>query len=562
MVFSVKKLLTTGMLKMAKILGGKNGLDNEIKGVTIIEAPDIVRFINGGEVLLTGLYAFKSCSIEIFEDYINQLARKNVSAIIVKRGRNVEFSDVKIDILVKFADEHNIPLLEVPFEISFRDIMSFIMEKLFNEEVTRLKYFKTTHDNFAALSLSLNSCENGTQRIIDVLAKLIGNPVGVFNYNKVCLATSSEDINTININDTAVPIETGFYTNFNYLKQKILINGEARNQYIIRLNTLGNMKIDLVITELERTIDTMDFIAIENAITEILHEGSRQYAISQLEKKFQNDIIYNMLNGKIRSKDQLIKSAGLLDMNIEGKYRVIVYGLQQDDEELDLSFEKKVQYTNILNNAILMYFENIQVQNNLDQVIVIEEVQQEEKGEEYREKIKGISEKVQKYMDRELKGLRVKAGIGKMVEGIINLPKSFKEAKDAFNFADVAIEVSNIGMSRIVLFSDLGIFKLLCNIEDTNMMSEFIPESLQKLYNYNKSQKEDLLMTLKTYLEKNQNLKKTAEKLYVHYKTAAYRIEKISEITGIDFNNHSEVLAVRIGFIVHKMMENHNSDII
>ena len=60
MIFSIRQLLTTETLKMAKILGGKEGLNNEIKGVTIIEAPDIVKFINGGEVLLTGLYAFKS----------------------------------------------------------------------------------------------------------------------------------------------------------------------------------------------------------------------------------------------------------------------------------------------------------------------------------------------------------------------------------------------------------------------------------------------------------------------------------------------------------------------
>ena len=103
---------------------------------------------------------------------------------------------------------------------------------------------------------------------------------------------------------------------------------------------------------------------------------------------------------------------------------------------------------------------------------------------------------------------------------------------------------------------------MLCQIEDTNTLLEYIPQSLQKLYNYKKTQRDDLLLTLKTYLERNQNLKKTAKDLYIHYKTAAYRIDKIITITGIDFENPSEVLAVRIGFIVHKMMENLNSDII
>ena len=39
------------------------------------------------------------------------------------------------------------------------------------------------------------------------------------------------------------------------------------------------------------------------------------------------------------------------------------------------------------------------------------------------------------------------------------------------------------------------------------------------------------------------------------YKTAVYRIEKIEKITGIDFDNANEVLAVRIGLVVYKMIE-------
>ena len=46
------------------------------------------------------------------------------------------------------------------------------------------------------------------------------------------------------------------------------------------------------------------------------------------------------------------------------------------------------------------------------------------------------------------------------------------------------------------------------------------------------------------------------------YKTAAYRIEKIAKITGIDFDNANEVLAVRIGLVVYKMIVNYNKDFI
>ena len=42
----------------------------------------------------------------------------------------------------------------------------------------------------------------------------------------------------------------------------------------------------------------MDCIAAESAITALRFEFSRQYAVTELEKKFQNDIMHNILNGR------------------------------------------------------------------------------------------------------------------------------------------------------------------------------------------------------------------------------------------------------------------------
>ena len=110
MGLTVRELLLAEEMKDIKVLAGDRGLDKEIKGVTIIEAPDIVKFIDGGEVLLTGLYAFRSCTVDEFRTYINELSRKSVSALVLKRGRKVENADTKIELLFAFAQEHNIPV--------------------------------------------------------------------------------------------------------------------------------------------------------------------------------------------------------------------------------------------------------------------------------------------------------------------------------------------------------------------------------------------------------------------------------------------------------------------
>lgn len=556
MGFSVNDLLLAEELKDAKILGGKEGLDRQIKGVTIIEAPDIVKFINGGEVLLTGLYAFRSCSVEEFQKYINELTKKSVSALIMKRGRKVENADIKIELLLEFANTHGIPVLEVPFEISFRDIMSRIMERLFNEEVTRLKYFKTTHDNFAALALSPDSGNRGADNILDVLAKLIHNPVAVFNQNLSCLAATEDAARVLTISEDARTFEPGIYSSYTYLRQE----GEEP-QCLIQVKMSFREKIYLVVTERNQALDVMDFIAADSAITALRFEFSRQYAVTELEKKFQNDIMHNILNGKIHSIGELQKNTTLLGVDINGSYRVIVFGMANESMTKG-DFKAKVKDTNVLSQAIVHYIKDAKIQNDLDKIVVIQAVDKEQTQEEYRREIKKIVESVQEDVSMHNKHLKVKAGVGKVVDGIIHLPESFKEANEAFMFVDVAGELSEEGSPQAMLFSDLGIFKLLCQLEDPSMLLEYVPEGLQKLYNYKKPQRDDLIVTLKTYLDRNQNLSKTAQELYVHYKTAAYRIEKITKITGIDFDNANEVLAVRIGLVVYKMIENYNKDFI
>lgn len=434
MGLTVRELLLAEEMKDIKVLAGDRGLDKEIKGVTIIEAPDIVKFIDGGEVLLTGLYAFRSCTVDEFRTYINELSRKSVSALVLKRGRKVENADTKIELLFAFAQEHNIPVLEVPFEVSFRDVMSLIMERLFNEEVTRLKYFKTTHDNFAALAIAPDSTGKGVDEILDVLSKLIRNPVAVYNQNLTCLAATDQAPREFAVSRDAVPFDPGTYSNYTYMRQK----GEVP-QCLIQVKMSFREKIYLVVTELNQPFGTMDCIAAESAITALRFEFSRQYAVTELEKKFQNDIIHNILNGKIHSMGELQKNTSLLGVDINGSYRVIVFGMTNESMARG-DFKAKVKDIDVLSDLIRSRISKAKIHNDLDKIVVIQEVEREQTQEEYRKSIKKIAEQVQADVARYNKYLKIKAGAGRVVDGIINLPESFKEANEAFMFVDVAGE--------------------------------------------------------------------------------------------------------------------------
>ncbi|MGN1141978.1 MAG: PucR family transcriptional regulator [Oliverpabstia sp.] len=548
MGLTVEELLKAEEFGKITLLCGEEGIKREIKGVTIIEAPDIVKFIDGGELLLTGLYAFKSSNLEEFRKYISELQKKEISGLVIKRGRRVEEAEKKIALLQEYAELFGIPLIEVPFEVSFQKIMSYVMERIFNEEVTRLKYFKTTHDNFSALMTRKK--ETSAEDILDMLCKLIRNPIALYNQNLSCYASAGKGNEPFTPEKNAERYNPGMITNYKYTRQ----TGEY-TQYIVHLRLNVGLKMFLVITEIESEFGLMDCIAIENAIIALQYAFSRKFAVSELEKKYQNDILNNILNGKVTSASELKKSTGLLGIDPDGYYRVIVCGVASEEKK-QKNLDEKLPYVNLLEEAVQFRMPNAKIQRDMDKVIGILPMDSELSQAECRKKLTDLREKVQEQVNRSDNKLSVKIGVGKMVKGIMNLQESYKEASDAFAFMDIAGEITEDGGSGLMMFSDLGIFKLLCQLNDPEQLLEYVPESLQKLYDYKKPQQDDLIETLRTYLNYNQNLSKTAQDLYVHYKTAAYRIEKIAKITGMDFNNANEMLAVRIGLVVYKMIEN------
>ena len=107
----------------------------------------------------------------------------------------------------------------------------------------------------------------------------------------------------------------------------------------------------------------------------------------------------------------------------------------------------------------------------------------------------------------------------------------------------------------VVHYSNLGFFQIFGEIDDMTELERYIPETLKKLYLYDDEHKGELITTLQTYLRNNQSIKKTAGAMYVHYRTVSYRLEKIKQISGINFDNADEVLAVSNGLIIYKMLK-------
>ncbi|OCA85846.1 hypothetical protein A8F94_13335 [Bacillus sp. FJAT-27225] len=547
MELKVRDILEMESLKGAVVLGGKNYIDNTIEGVTIMEAPDIAKWIKGGEVILTSLYSIRSFTDKEQKEFIAKLSEKGVSALIIKKV-GTEISSQLIDACEKCG----LPIIQLPREVLFVDVMYPIMGELFNNQVKKLQYYKEIHDRFTALSLA----DKGPDEIIGTLETLIGNPVALFDRNFRCIASTVPSLRTFQIIEKVHVYEQTAGIKFPHYRQIVKypeLENMIGHQIVVPIETLNHNKKYLLIGEMNKSLGELDLIAVENAATSLSLEFVKQFAVAEVEKKYKIDLIEELISGNIHSMEAIYEKANLIGWDLDGSFVAVLFKINHLTDSINQKNKRGFSDRNhlVVNEAIEHYLPDGIVANKSNLFIVLWKVEDTAANNpSWIKKVKKTSRDIQEFINRQVKDIIVQVGIGNAVHNVTEMSRSYKEANDALDLG----ETIN-GLESITAFSELGIFRLLRHIEDPTVLIQFVPPSLRALLSYQQANQADLLKTLQTFLECNQNAAQTAKILYIHYKTVVYRLERIKEITGMDFEDSEEMLSVRIGLKIYEFLQ-------
>lgn len=135
-------------------------------------------------------------------------------------------------------------------------------------------------------------------------------------------------------------------------------------------------------------------------------------------------------------------------------------------------------------------------------------------------------------------GNAVRIGISNDVPSTSQIPAAYREAELAF-------EMSNVSQ-RVVQFSDVPVRQLLLHFAKDDLQ-RILPAWAKLFLNADHKSGGALIATLKAYADANMNVLKAAEILSVHPNTIYSRMEKISELSGLDaksFKSLTELLIV------------------
>lgn len=148
---------------------------------------------------------------------------------------------------------------------------------------------------------------------------------------------------------------------------------------------------------------------------------------------------------------------------------------------------------------------------------------------------------------REGKNWNLRIGIGSMVQGL-------EQQKNNFHNAVSALELAKKLDKQIIYYDDLGIYKLLMEIEDTQTLKEYYGNTIEKLERYDEENDTRLVEILHTYLLNNGSPNLVAEKLFLHRNTVNNQLKKIHKITGYNPLELEDKMKLYLGFYIRNIL--------
>lgn len=120
---------------------------------------------------------------------------------------------------------------------------------------------------------------------------------------------------------------------------------------------------------------------------------------------------------------------------------------------------------------------------------------------------------------------------------IDEIPRQYRLTRTSFSIA------AKLGRAELIHdWKDYEFYHILDECKNRDVLASFVHPAIFRLMEYDRTKDGQLLETLKSYIRCGLSVKDTASALFVHRNTLTYRLKKITELTGVNLENISELI--------------------
>lgn len=545
-MLALQNIMELASMKDAKVLFGYTMGQVAVTGITIMEAPDIANWMSEGQILLCSLYSLPKdeTSMKIF---VAALAKAKIGALFVKPRQNVPISPI----LVQVCMEYRLNLVQIPEDMAYSVIMYEVMGQLFDIQLNRASYFKRYHDIFMRVALE----GKGVDAIVQTLAQQVNTNLILYDNEQTVLAVGGQGLSQ----KVAVKADTDYvrqiFGNISCFEKQVTLPDRQCSGLSVPIKVLDRIKAYLFVEYHEKPeFSEFEWIAIENAITVLKLEITKEIALNEIEQKFKNDLADDLFSGKALLEEVIFDRARVIGWDLKRPYRCMVAKVVHRGNDAEQNSHVMGELASALRQLVCEVWKvpgKSCILRILNQSLVaLLPVPAEESDDENFAKAQEVGQKFLAKSQEQGAQKETAVGIGEVAADLHVLHRSYTEAVDSLRFGS-KIEAQ----LPVYSFRNLGVYRLICSFEDKALLKSFIPPYLKKLMEH-AQEDNTLLETLDAFLECGCSPQRAAEKLFVHHKTLVYRIAKIKAIMGVDTFDNEKKLEMQIAFKILQLKDN------
>lgn len=285
--------------------------------------------------------------------------------------------------------------------------------------------------------------------------------------------------------------------------------------------------------------DDLDRLAVERGALVCAVELAKRRAVEAAEDRLHGDFLDLLLTAGPTEQRALARRAAELGYELERQHAVVIFGLKGGFPQTVtlLASEFRARLLNTGSQVFLCPHEG-----DLAALCGAEDAahlrQLEELAQATHERLAQLSPQV-----------RIAVGIGRPGTGLAGLRRSFGQALEALTLARNLFDGN-----RVLPFSDLGVYRLLCRLQHSEELAEFYDQTLGSLAQYDVAHNMELIPTLEAFFAHHGNVSQTAESLYLHRNSLLYRLERIREITGLDLDDADDRFSLQLALKIRPIL--------
>lgn len=533
---SIKYLLDQEFFSDFEVLAGREGLEREAQGIAVLDAPDAFTWSRGKELIITSGFSIAK-EPGCIEKAFRQGYLQKAAGMMIKRGRYLK--EIPQD-MVKLFEKYGLPLISVPYEIAYMDLMKQLNTIVMNRTIRRFQIQQS-----GAFSLSNTTYKvQKIRKILQAVEVEMDFPALLYDLEEQKEYYSSANFKRIS--DKYGLQETDYWNPKQKFSKYILcdylqmfrirlVNTEEKegprvSWITIPISVGGNLQAYFVVMESREFLDYYDEYSIRIAYL-LLQAVYEQIVIAQSIGNigFENLVLLAM-HSRGEDEERLLYQAGQQGISMNTRYACVLF---RQTNELVNARNKREIFTTIFQGSSLYKYSKIAFLDENAGVIL----------SEIRESEHGKKENLEEMMLDLCKNLKEKCPEMEMEFAVLREGKKLSELRETIG------QCENIMKMGKKLYPDRRIwdYEMIGPLTWLQIPEDELDHMLSQYRDLMKEEKNvELLRTLKIYLENNMNFSVTAEKMYVHINTIRKRIDKLNTLIDIDWNSYMSRLKTEI----------------